>query len=78
MDGKNQSKMVATENPASSLTLDYEKKRLYWTEKDTPAIVSSDLNGNDPKIVVRDDIVEPVGLTLYKDFIYWSDNKTGK
>ncbi|XP_028129361.1 low-density lipoprotein receptor-related protein 6 [Diabrotica virgifera virgifera] len=78
MDGKNQSKLISTVNPANSLTLDYEKKRLYWTEKDTPAILSSDLNGNDQRVVVKDNILEPVGLTLYKEFIYWSDNKTGE
>lgn len=78
MDGKNQSKLISTDKPANSLTLDYDKKRLYWTERDTPAIMSSDLNGNDQKIIVKENTFEPVGLTLYKDLIYWSDNKTGE
>ncbi|XP_056645747.1 low-density lipoprotein receptor-related protein 6 [Diorhabda sublineata] len=78
MDGKNQSKLISTDKPANSLTLDYDKKRLYWTERDTPAIMSSDLNGNDQKIIFKENTFEPVGLTLYKDLIYWSDNKTGE
>lgn len=78
MDGTNQIKLISTIRPATGLTLDYERKRLYWAEKDTPAIISTDLDGNDQKYIIRDNIYEPVGLTLYKDYIYWSDNKTGK
>ncbi|XP_018572633.1 low-density lipoprotein receptor-related protein 6 isoform X2 [Anoplophora glabripennis] len=78
MDGTNQIKLISTVRPATGLTLDYERKRLYWAEKDTPAIISTDLDGNDQKNIVKDKIFEPMGVTLYKEFIYWSDNKTGE
>lgn len=78
MDGTNQIKLVSTVRPATGLTLDYERKRLYWAEKDASTIICTDLDGNDQKYIVKDKLFEPIGLTLYKDFIYWSDNKTGK
>ncbi|KAJ8981147.1 hypothetical protein NQ317_013812, partial [Molorchus minor] len=78
MEGTNQVKLISTVRPATSLTLDYETKRLYWAEKDTPAIMSLDLDGNDQREVIKEHIFEPVGLTLYKEYIYWTDNKTAQ
>nr|CAH7753133.1 unnamed protein product [Callosobruchus chinensis] len=77
MDGRNQIKLITTVHPATSLALDYDRKRIYWAEKYTAAIISADLNGNDQKFLIKENVFEPVGLTLYGDFIYWSDNKTG-
>lgn len=77
MDGSLQRKIITTNGPANGLTIDYHLRRLYWIENDLPSIMSSDLHGNDRKIVVKGHTFKPLGLTLYKDFIYWSDNSTG-
>ncbi|KAG5877087.1 hypothetical protein JTB14_015462 [Gonioctena quinquepunctata] len=77
MDGKNQTTLIATNELSTSLSLDNEKRRLYWIEKNPCLIKSTDLNGNDIVIFVQD-ITEPVALTLYNDSIYWADNKTGQ
>lgn len=79
MDGRNPIQLLSTKRPASSLTLDAENKRLYWIERhpETPRIVSVDLDGNDPKVIIPDYFYDPVGLTLHNDYIFWSDNKTG-
>lgn len=79
MDGKNAHQFVSTNQPASSLILDSEKRRLYWIEKnpDLSKIMSVDLNGNDQKEIIRfNGSHDPVGLTLFKNYIIWSDNKT--
>lgn len=79
MDGRDSKQLVSTVHPVSSLTLDAKQKRLYWIERnpEKPRIVSSDLDGHDLVQIVNENIHDPVGLTLYKDFIIWSDNKTG-
>lgn len=79
MDGRDPKRLLSTVHPASSLTIDAIKKRLYWIERHpvSPKIVSTDLDGHDLIEIVNKNIHDPVGLTLYKDFIFWSDNKTG-
>lgn len=77
MDGTNQKTLLMNTRHATGLSLDYEKKRLYWVQTTTPAILSSDLNGMDKQVIIKDDIKKPIGLTLYKDFLYWSDEVTG-
>jgi low density lipoprotein receptor-related protein 5/6 len=78
MDGSKVRKLVSTKGYASDLTLDYDRRRLYWIEINSAVISSSDLDGNDGKVIIKENIYKPVGLTLYKDFIYWSDNNTGR
>lgn len=55
------------------LTIDYGEKRLYWTSLDQKVIASSDLNGQDMVRVITDQVPQPMGLTLYHDFIFWAD-----
>lgn len=78
MDGSNIEKLVATKGFATHLTLDYDNRRLYWLEVNVRGIRSVDLNGNDFKIIVDKNIYQPVGLSLFKNYIYWSDNYTGE
>ncbi|XP_060530301.1 low-density lipoprotein receptor-related protein 6 isoform X2 [Cylas formicarius] len=78
MDGSNPKELISTNGRAAGLTLDYEGRRLYWSEEDVPAICSADLDGNDKKVIVKDNLHVPVGLTLYKEHIYWSDHKTAE
>lgn len=77
MDGSGQSILVSTKGYATSLMLDDDRRRLYWVETTTGSISSSDLNGNAKMIVVKD-LERPIGLALYKDYMYWSDDATGK
>ncbi|CAG9761873.1 unnamed protein product [Ceutorhynchus assimilis] len=78
MNGAKQRKLFSTIGKANGLTLDHDKKRLYWIELDSPAIWSADLDGNDKKIIIKEPTLNPVGLALYKDHIYWSDEKTAE
>lgn len=79
MDGTKKTKLLSTNGPATDLTLDYDGKRLYWSQLNGSAIIMScDLDGNDKTVIVDNKDFKPVGLTLYGDFIYWSDNKTGR
>lgn len=75
MDGTSQQTLILNTRTATGLTLDYEKKRLYWAEVTTPAIVSADLNGLDKIVLAKDDLKKPASLTFYQDFLYWSDDR---
>ncbi|XP_066141061.1 low-density lipoprotein receptor-related protein 6 isoform X1 [Euwallacea fornicatus] len=78
MNGSKQRDLITTIGKATALTLDYDRRRLYWIETGPAAIWSADLDGNDLKSIVNDRNINPVGLALYKDFIYWSDEKTAE
>ncbi|ERL91934.1 hypothetical protein D910_09257, partial [Dendroctonus ponderosae] len=78
MNGSKQRKLLSTIGKATGLTLDYEKKRLYWIEIDAPAIWSADLDGNNKKTIIQDSTLTPRRLALYKEHIFWSDGKTCK
>ncbi|KAF7245366.1 Low-density lipoprotein receptor-related protein 5 [Varanus komodoensis] len=72
MDGSNSITLVDKVGRANDLTIDYEDQRLYWTDLDTSMIESSNMLGQERKIIA-DDLPHPFGLTQYSDFIYWTD-----
>ncbi|KAF7248252.1 Low-density lipoprotein receptor-related protein 6 [Varanus komodoensis] len=72
MDGSERSTLVPNVGRANGLTIDYAKRRLYWTDLDTNLIESSNMLGLD-RDVIADDLPHPFGLTQYQDYIYWTD-----
>lgn len=76
MNGSKQIKLITNKGRASGLTLDYERKRLYWIEIEPSAIRSADLDGNDLRTIIQDTGLNLIGLSLYKDFIYFGDDRT--
>ncbi|KAL7976342.1 hypothetical protein Chor_002561 [Crotalus horridus] len=72
MDGSERSTLVPNVGRANGLTIDYVKRRLYWTDLDTNLIESSNMLGLD-RDVIADDLPHPFGLTQYQDYIYWTD-----
>ncbi|XP_059673247.1 low-density lipoprotein receptor-related protein 6 isoform X4 [Gavia stellata] len=72
MDGTERTTLVPNVGRANGLTIDYAKRRLYWTDLDTNLIESSNMLGLDREIIA-DDLPHPFGLTQYQDYIYWTD-----
>ncbi|XP_070804168.1 low-density lipoprotein receptor-related protein 6 isoform X4 [Pituophis catenifer annectens] len=72
MDGSERCTLVPNVGRANGLTIDYVKRRLYWTDLDTNLIESSNMLGLDRE-VIADDLPHPFGLTQYQDYIYWTD-----
>ncbi|XP_065254712.1 low-density lipoprotein receptor-related protein 6 isoform X5 [Emys orbicularis] len=72
MDGSERTTLVPNVGRANGLTIDYAKRRLYWTDLDTNLIESSNMLGLDRE-VIADDLPHPFGLTQYQDYIYWTD-----
>lgn len=76
LDGSQQTSFPSTMGQATSLTLDESERRLYWVEINAGTIMSSDLDGNDRTVIVRN-LARPLGLALYKDHLYWSVSEGG-
>ena len=56
----------------NGLTIDYSENRLYWTDAKRKVIETSNLDGEDRKILVED-VQYPYGIAVMDDHIYWSD-----
>lgn len=63
---------------ASGLILDLEMRKLLWTTLDNSAIEMADMDGSGRKVLISENIKMPFSLTLYNDYIYWSDWALGK
>ena len=58
----------------SGLTIDYDNNLLYWTDDQFNRLYSSDLAGNNIKIVpVSVVITQPYAITVFQSKLYWTD-----
>lgn len=73
LNGTNRKVLVTKIGRTQDLTIDYQERRLYWTNLDNHSIVSCDMNGDDMRVIVQSDIQEPMGLSQYQDYVYWTD-----
>ncbi|RWS16465.1 low-density lipoprotein receptor-related protein 2-like protein [Dinothrombium tinctorium] len=56
----------------SGLTLDYEDRKLYWTDALREKIERADLDGSNREILVSATIY-PFAITVFGQYIYWTD-----
>ena len=57
----------------NALTIDYTIDRIWWADAKLHTIESSDLEGRRRQIILRQDINHPFALTLFHNFMYWTD-----
>lgn len=76
LDASHPTVIITKMGRSNGLTIDFKDRRLYWTDIDNFLIESSDLNGYNREVIVRD-LPQPYGLTLYGNYVYWADWKTG-
>ncbi|ELK04590.1 Low-density lipoprotein receptor-related protein 1B [Pteropus alecto] len=75
MDGTNQSVVIETKiSRPMALTIDYVNHRLYWADENH--IEFSNMDGSHRHKVPNQDIPGVIALTLFEDYIYWTDGKT--
>ncbi|XP_010122216.1 PREDICTED: very low-density lipoprotein receptor, partial [Chlamydotis macqueenii] len=75
MDGSHQTAVIETQiSRPMALTIDYVNHRLYWADENH--IEFSDMDGSHRHKVPNQDIPGVIALTLFEDYIYWSDGKT--
>lgn len=78
LDGSELITIISGANRASGLSIDPDTRRLYWASQSRPsAIESADWDGKRRQSLVTSDIDEPYAITLYQDYVYWSDWNSG-
>ena len=76
LDGADRTTYLPDVGRVSGLAIDFDADRLYWANLDHRTIESVDLaSGGDRRLVVAG-LERPYGLTLFRDFIYWTDQGT--
>jgi len=60
------------------LAIDYTTRKLYWIDAKLKVIKHCDMDGSNVREVVNQGIVEPSGITVFEDHMYWIDKKTIK
>ncbi|MBN3314434.1 LRP1B protein, partial [Atractosteus spatula] len=75
MDGTNQNVIIDTEvSRPAALMIDYVNQRLYWA--DDNHVLFANLDGSKRYKVPNQDIQGVMGLTLFEDYVYWTDGKS--
>lgn len=67
--------VISGANHATGLSMDFETRRLYWTSQLHLTIESADWDGKNRHVLVTSD--EPFAVTLFQDYVYWSDWQSG-
>uniref|UniRef100_H3BGS9 Prolow-density lipoprotein receptor-related protein 1 n=1 Tax=Latimeria chalumnae TaxID=7897 RepID=H3BGS9_LATCH len=77
MDGTNRSVIVDSKITwPNGLTLDYINDRIYWADAREDYIEFASLDGSNRHTVLNQDIPHIFALTLFEDYIYWTDWET--
>ena len=81
MDGKNRTILVDTQLEwPNGLTLDYEKKLLYWIDAKMQYIAVIDWDGFNRKTLLKDEegrvLHMPFAISVYRSELYWTDWNT--
>ncbi|NXN98396.1 LRP2 protein, partial [Rhinopomastus cyanomelas] len=81
MDGKMRTVIVSNKIYwPNGLSIDYPNKLLYFADAYLDYIDFCDYNGNNRRQVVASDLIlqHPHALTVFEDFVYWSDRYTNR
>lgn len=60
------------------LAIDYSRRKLYWIDAKLKVIKHCDMDGSNVREVVNQGIIEPSGITVFEDHMYWIDQKAIK
>ncbi|CAB3366747.1 Hypothetical predicted protein [Cloeon dipterum] len=74
MDGSNR-KAIITESVfwPNGLTIDFAVDRIYWADAKHHVIENARFDGRDRKKVISKGLPHPFALTVFEDFVYWTD-----
>ncbi len=57
------------------LAVDEPSGKLFWTDMELKRIECADFDGGNRKVLVEGSILQPVGLTIYGNYLYWIDKE---
>ncbi|KAJ8319793.1 LOW QUALITY PROTEIN: hypothetical protein KUTeg_001380 [Tegillarca granosa] len=74
LDGTNATKVISDKlGWPNALTVDYETSRLWWADAHLDYIEYADMDGSNRRIVMNGNVPHPFAITLFEDFMYWTD-----
>ncbi|KAJ8367595.1 hypothetical protein AAFF_G00314450 [Aldrovandia affinis] len=79
LDGEMTSTVLKTSDRLTTLSLDFSDKRLFWVQfglEHRGAIGSCDYNGNIINIIKQPPLVQPWGVSLFLEHVYYTDSNT--
>ncbi|XP_059144487.1 low-density lipoprotein receptor-related protein 4-like [Physella acuta] len=78
LDGSTRKVIINSElGYPNALCIDYDTMRLYWVDAKLDKIETSDLAGRN-RVTLLQQVPHPFGLTVFEEFIYWTDWQTEK
>ena len=77
MDGSNRTVIITDLKRPTDLTIDFKRRLLYFVDAENNIIEYANLDGSNRTAVVQMSKfkAKPYALTLFQDYIYWSDWK---
>ena len=57
----------------NGVTIDYEENILYWCDASRKYIGAVNLDGSGRRTVLQNQIDAPFAITVYEDYLYWTD-----
>ena len=78
MDGLERRVIIGKDHLAqpSGIAIDFTMDRIFWTDRSKHYVGSCNLDGGDIQVVVTHRY--PFGLTVFEDFVYWTNYAGGK
>lgn len=74
MDGSNREAVITDRiGWPNGITLDIPEQKLYWCDAREDRIEVSNYNGTNRRVILKDMLPHPFGLTLLGDYLYWTD-----
>lgn len=61
----------------SSIAVDHTLEKIFWADMNKRWICSSDINGDNVLEVVTE-LTSPYGITVFEDYVYWTDYRLKK
>ena len=57
----------------NALTVDLTLDKIWWADAKLHTIEAADLDGSHRHLVRSEDVFHPFGLTVFQDYMYWTD-----
>ena len=76
MDGQDRQVVISSGlGEPYGITIDYGSQRIYWADNNEDRIEFSYYDGTGRTVLVgaAQGVVDPFGLTIYQDLLYWTD-----
>ena len=77
LDGTEMVTQFSTElGEPGAIAVDSKSAKIFWTDLELQMIATANFDGGNRRVLVSDEILHPVGLTVLGRYLYWVDRET--